>query len=154
MQSERYPSLEIVFTELKSILHQQSDHVDALDSKASIIIGFTALVVGVAVGQAPTAVTYLRAAALLFGLASFLFAVRAFWVRSFKALPRPREFYEQFAGETEEQSMIVLCNLAVDAFEENAAIGNRKAWAIKSSLFALIGSVLLFVLEFVIRGVR
>lgn len=151
MRSERYPSLELVFRELKALLDRQSAHVDALDSKASIVIGFTALVLGVAVGGRGPSGDLATVGVSLGGL-SFLAALTAFWARSFASFPRPREFYEQFVTAEEEQSRVILCNLAVAAFERNAPTLRRKVVALKLSLVLLVGAVGAFVLAFFLEG--
>lgn len=153
MRSERYPSLFLVFDELKALLDRQISHVDALDSKASIVIGFTAVALGITVGRPNEPVGPFVLAGVGLGALAFTAALRAFWVRPFKALPRPREFYAEFASAEEEQSRIVLCNLAVLAFEENARNVTSKARALKFALMLLAGSVIALVLGFFLEGV-
>lgn len=152
MRSDRYPSLEIVFGELKALLERQAAHIDAVDSKASIVIGFTALVLGVAVGGDPPTSPFVTTGVSL-GALSFVTALRAFWVRSYATLPKPREFYVEFAGADEEQSTVVLCNLAVAAFEQNAPILQAKVRTLKLALALLILAIASFVLAFFVEGV-
>lgn len=154
MSTERHPSLTLIFEELTGLLDRQSRHVDALDSKASIVIGFTAVVLGVTVGQRPHLPSTFVLTGVGFGAIAFGFAVWAFWVRRFTTLPRPREFLLEFANVEEEQSRLVLCNLAVASFERNAPTAHRKALALKLSLLALSGSVATFVVGFIAEGVR
>lgn len=153
MCSYQYPSLGLVYEELTALLQRQNAHVDALDSKASIVIGFTAVVLGVAVTHPDTMiVSQAMATAIGLAAASFASALRAFWVRSFATLPEPRRFYEEFAVREVDETQLLLCNLAADAFERNEPHVRSKILWLKTSLLFLAGAVAAVLIAFYTGG--
>jgi hypothetical protein len=52
--SSSYPSLELVYREARALYDRQSEQIDALDTKASIIVGFCGVVLAALFGGLET----------------------------------------------------------------------------------------------------
>lgn len=125
----------------------------ALHPNFPSVVGLTAVVLGVAVTRPDTMiVSQAMATAIGLAAASFASALRAFWVRSFATLPEPRGFYEEFAVREVEDTQLLLCNLAADAFERNEPHVRSKILWLKTSLLLLGGAVAAVLIAFYTGG--
>ena len=147
MTSEAHPSLGLVYEELKELVARQTAHAESLDSKASIVIGFTALVIGVGVGG-PVERPPVLGVAIVSVTASFLLAVAAFWVRPFAASPQPRRLYANYPNLDHDRTLVMLANAAIGVFERNEALLRVKSRSLQASLATLTLSILTLVLAF------
>ena len=155
-------SLDFLFAETKEMVLRQLDRVEALDSKAGLLAGFDGVIITAAVGLLPDIVSIspgrwppwdLRALigigtlGLVAVFVSFIFAAKAFQVRSYKDVVNPKTAYDKWIYWHERESKMQLRANLQDGYEKNEVILNSKAMAIKIATWCLLTGLALFCLS-------
>lgn len=158
-------NVELLYHETRELLLRQIDNMDQIDTKASIIAGFSGLIItsGLSIlpdlpdlaGHSidPTLITVFPACIIVaFGitLLSFALAVWSYRVRSYKEVLNPRSAYNKYMRQPVEQTKVNLLHNLIDSYEKNQKIVDRKASLVHRSMCALFVAVFLYVVVAVI----
>lgn len=137
-------------------LNSQMAQVDALDNKASTMLGIGSLVLpvtaaiavdGAAVNSGCVIGSFLVAAIFFAGL--FVFFFQSFGVRDWDLPPKPQQWKEVSEMATDSQLRHWLGDACTTSFVENARMTDKKARHVQNALFCL-GAELAFTLAGVI----
>ncbi|MCA9905725.1 MAG: hypothetical protein KC547_17840 [Anaerolineae bacterium] len=154
---EMYPSFNLLFTETRDRLIRQISNVESLDSKAGIIAGFDGLIITTMIGlvsglgsiggtilldPVSKAVAVILLLASIVTAASFVFAMRAYRVETFREILEPRAAYEKWLDKPADQSKLQLLHNLIVSYEQNSDIISRKASDIKVALYLLLASLI------------
>lgn len=158
---EEYPSLDLLFSETRDMLIRQLDRIEALDTKAGLLLGFDALVITSVVGllselsgassaRWPPCGLLIVVCVVLLGLiavvASFVFAVKGFGVQDYNDVVNPRTSFDKWKDWTQRQTKMQLRANLEESYELNEQRLKKKANAIQVALWLLLAGLLSFVL--------
>lgn len=116
-------SLRIIIDEARDKLNDQLDSVKNLDSKATVIVSFSGVILTILLTSS-TLNNGSRFAVLIgvFVFLAALLSIAVLLVRSFKRDPNPRNFYTGYANKSHIETLEVLAGSFITSYEEN----NRK----------------------------
>jgi len=148
------PSLHFIFDEVKDRLKAQFQQIDALDTKASIILGFGGLIfINVFISRhlSPSSfLLYYTATSLIF--VSVIFALLGFIPRPYRRDPEPKPLKEKYlSNQPDETRRQVLLNF-IESYDKNKQLIRTKVKLTKTSLSLLLAGLFFVGLSFVIEG--
>lgn len=142
------------------MLLRQWARVEALDNKAGLLAGFDGVIVAAAVGMLPDllkispsslwvgwslwVVVALLALGLIAVLVSFLFAAKAFQVRSYHDVLNPETAYESWIYWHERETKMQLRANLAEGYMQNEKALDSKAAGVRMSLWFLLGGLVSF----------
>ena len=144
-----HPYTDFFITETKEILIRQLNDVNAIDSKASILLGTDAIAVTAALtilistppiqNQYPSNTLFLIlvSATLAAFIASVLFAMLAYRITTYTETINPRAVYEKWADLDEETMKMQYLHNLIGAYEKNSDVIDSKANRVTFSLISL-----------------
>ena len=105
MSEDTYPleTLELVYKEVDSALNRQFQSLDGLNTKASVIVGFIGVILGISLNLYPHRNPYLFGSCMTLFLISIFFALSAYKVESYRRDPEPRKLTENYLKEDSEK---------------------------------------------------
>lgn len=139
-------SLDVVEDVVRRERETQLKHLDALDAKAGVILGFA----GALAALAPANVDVLVDVGRMTSVVGALVAFWAFWPRGYGAV-EVRAFRERYLAAEPIFTRLHLTDSQIAASEEWAATLERKANRLKSSMALLSGAALLVALGLVVE---
>ena len=91
MNEDTYPpeTIELIYLEVKDRLITQFQSVDSLDTKASIVIGFAGVIIGISLNLYPHGNPYLFGSSMTLFLISIAFSFAAYKIESYRRDPEP-----------------------------------------------------------------
>ena len=146
MSEDTYPleTLELVYTEVDSALNRQFQSLDGLNTKASVIVGFIGVILGISLNLYPHSNPYLFGSCMTLFLISIFFALSAYKVESYRRDPEPRKLTENYLKEDSEKVKKKLIDNFIQSVEDNKIKINKKVKYINYSLVLLyIGLIVL-----------
>jgi len=146
MSEDTYPleTLELVYTEVDSALNRQFQSLDGLNTKASVIVGFIGVILGISLNLYPHSNPYLFGSCMTLFLISIFFALSAYKVESYRRDPEPRKLTENYLKEDSEKVKKKLIDNFIQSVEDNKIKINKKVKYINHSLVLLyIGLIVL-----------
>jgi hypothetical protein len=163
-----YPGFDTIFTETRDQLIRQLGRMDSLDNKTGIIAGFDGVIVTAAAGSLaglqgpipsppvwPAMVYRVPVVVLTLGvmavLVSFLCAIKAYRIRTYSEVIKPREAYDQWLTWSAAKTRTQLLHNMIDANEQNETALKDKVESIKTSTWALLAGVSIFSLAVVLH---
>jgi hypothetical protein len=145
---ERLPSLEFLLELVQAERDKQLGHLDALDGKAGIILGFSGLLITLA----PAASAMFRVTGVLAASAAAALALWSFWPRRFPVLePSPLRTY--LRAEAALTQLTVLDTLE-DFVNEGSAVLEGKGLRLRGAMVALAVAVALFAVGIVVNTLQ
>jgi hypothetical protein len=145
-QSECSMSLDIILAENKGQLAWQERQIDALDTKAGVLIGLDTVVLTIMAssGIARGIMIWMRLLVYLALLASVLSLMKGFSVRVWKFPPNPRKFLDACRSWPTQETKMLLAENFADAYETNATQLVRKTQWMKAGLALVVVAVLAY----------
>ena len=146
MSEDTYPleTLELVYKEVGSALNRQFQSLDGLNTKASVIVGFIGVILGISLNLYPHSNPYLFGSCMTLFLISIFFALSAYKVESYRRDPEPRKLTENYLKEDSEKVKKKLIDNFIQSVEANEIKINKKVKYINYSLVLLyIGLIVL-----------
>jgi hypothetical protein len=139
---EKDSSLMIIFTEAERNLDLQFRSIDSLDTKVSLIIGFSGLILAnLMLKRAALGCYAIHYLTIVCVLLSAVLALAAFFPRRFRADPSPQSLMKKYLEKTaDETRRRVLANLA-RSFKMNQSIIRIKVRLMESSFVSLLAGL-------------
>jgi hypothetical protein len=152
MVESKWPSLDLIYDEIKGRLAYQQTQIGALDAKANFGLGsaslLTAGITALQTASRPSLLgDVLTAGALAVYVLVIVFSFCAYRLRSWSVTPNPRQVLEDAAGCLEEETRARLAKQRVADFERNEREISIKAMWVRCELYALLaeGVVLMWI---------
>ncbi len=143
-------TLELIYSEVKDALNIQFQSIDSLNTKASIIIGFVGVIIGISLNLYPYGNSYLFGSCMTFFLVSTFFSFFAYKTESYRRDPEPRQLTKKYLREDNKKVRKQLIDNFIQSYEDNKNRIEKKARHINYSLISLfIGLILLILSMFV-----
>ncbi len=150
----QWPSLELIYDEIKGRLTYQVAQIGALDTKANFGLGSaTLLTAGVATLGETVGTSFIAALLTIAALAVYVlvivivFSFCAYRLRPWSVTPNPRQVLDDAASWSEEETRARLAKQRVEDFERNEREISIKAMWVRRTLYALMfeGALLLLI---------
>ena len=139
-------TLELVYSEVKDALNTQFQSLDGLNTKASVIVGFVGVTIGISLNLYLHSNSYLFGSCMTLFLISIFFALYAYRVENYRRDPEPRKLAENYLREGDKKVKKRLIGNFIQSFENNEIKIKRKGRYINYSLVLLfIGLIVLTV---------
>lgn len=146
MNEDDYPSetLELVYNEVKDALNTQIQSLDGLNTKASVIVGFVGVIIGISLNLYSYSNSYLFGSCMTLFLTSIFFTLRAYRVKSYRRDPEPRTLTEKYLRGGDKKVKKQLIDNFIQSFEDNKTKIEKKVKYINYSIILLfIGLIVL-----------
>ena len=146
MNEDDYPleTLELVYNEVDNALNRQFQSLDGLDTKASVIIGFVGVTLGISLNLYPHSNAYLFGSCMTLFLVSIFFAISAYKVERYRRDPEPRKLTGKCLREDNEKVKKQLIDNFIQSYEDNKIKMGKKVKYINYALILLfIGLIVL-----------
>lgn len=147
--------LELLLDRLESGWDLQLKELEGLDSKITIVLGSTGVLLGLVVAALPylqpneTAFGWGMAAIALLSV-SMVVGIVALWPRTLKVAANTANLWSRYYAKSSEETIAVLGSTIVSAVKENGHIRKQKGWLMRGQMSALLlslGALLLALLK-------
>ena len=144
-------TLELVYGEVKDALNTQFQSLDGLNTKASVIVGFVGVIIGISLNLYSHSNSYLFGSCMTLFLISIFFALSAYTVKSYRRDPEPRKLAENYLREDGEHVKKQLIVNFIQSFEDNEIKVKRKGRYINYSLILLFIGLIVLTLSILVE---
>ena len=144
-------TLELVYGEVKDALNTQFQSLDGLNTKASVIVGFVGVIIGISLNLYSQSNSYLFGSCMTLFLISIFFALSAYTVKSYRRDPEPRKLAENYLREDGEHVKKQLIVNFIQSFEDNEIKVKRKGRYINYSLILLFIGLIVLTLSILVE---
>ena|SRR5690242_15330739 len=134
-----YPSLEQIEAEVERSREEQQKRNEALDAKAGTLLGFSGVLIGLAVGRSHSLWSLSGVIADGFAAVAAGIVHVAFGYPEIGNLPRLRPRYR----EPPEQTRLALVDTKIELYEPREKLLRTKAWLVTASALLLMLAVVL-----------
>jgi len=144
--SEEYPSLDIVFQEIKSKFLEQLSRSDKLTNRGNVLIGFCGFVflffftVRLDLPDRLAPLSYIIFSLLL---TSTISALSAIGLKIYEIPPAPRNLAENYLKVEKDKTKKQLVDNYIDAYEKNQSVLGKRALGIRVSYYTLVLSIII-----------
>ncbi|ODS40781.1 hypothetical protein BEH94_10885 [Candidatus Altiarchaeales archaeon WOR_SM1_SCG] len=143
-------TLDLIYHETKDQLKNQFQALENLNTKASIILGFVAVLLGIIFTNKPIMACHRYCffiMALILFFISLFSAFFAYKVEDYRLGPDPDALYEHYrTDESDEVKEQVIVNF-IESFKENQKRIGKRADRVNVSIFTLCIGLILFVIS-------
>ncbi len=155
MDEDTYPpeTLELVYNEAKDALNTQFQSLDGLNTKASVIIGFVGVIIGISLHLYSQSNLYLFGSCMTLFMISIFFSFSAYKSKRYRKDPEPRALTVKYLMEDDKTVKKQLIDNFIVSFEDNKTKIEEKVKYINLFPHILIYRVNRFNLKYN-RGVR
>lgn len=147
---EPLPSLDVVLSETKAAVDDQSARISALDTKLGVLLGLSGVILAALLGfplirDGNVATKHLLLAAVALVLVSLLSATWGYWIRTYRSLPDPRALREFYLTEEQRKTKLAV----IDYLSEYVYAWNQRRIATKvicthvSFVFVFLGAIII-----------
>ena len=143
--------LELVYNEVKDALKTQFQSLDGLNTKASVIVGFVGVIIGISLNLYSCSNPYLFGSCVTLFLISIFFTLSAYTVKSYRRDPEPRKLAENYMKEDCERVKKQLIVNFIQSFEGNEIKIKRKGRYINYSLILLFIGLIVLTLSILVE---
>ena len=146
MNEDTYSSetLELIYNEVKDRLNTQFQSLDGLNTKASVVIGFVGVIIGISLQLYSQSNTYLFCSCMILFMISIFFSFSAYKIKSYRIDPKPRALTEKYLMEDDKKVKKQLIDNFIESFEDNKNKIEKKGKYINCSLiFLFVGLIVL-----------
>ena len=146
MNEDTYPPemLELVYNAVKDALNMQFQSLEGLNTKASVIIGFVGVIIGISLNLYSDENPHLFIGSVLLFLGAAFLSFFAYKAKSYRRDPKPRKFTEKYLREDDKKVKKQLIDNFIQSYEDNKNRIEKKVKYINYSLILLfIGLIVL-----------
>jgi hypothetical protein len=146
MNEDIYPpeTLELIYNEVRDALNMQFQSMEGLNTKASVIIGFAGVIIGISLQLYSQSNSYLFGSCMTLFMISIFLSFSAYKVKDYKRAPKPRELTVKYLNEDEKKVKKQLIDYFIQSFEDNKTKIEEKVKYINYSLiFLFLGLIVL-----------
>jgi len=153
MNEDDYPpeTLELVYKEVDNALNRQFQSLDGLDTKASVIIGFIGVILGISLNLYPHSNPYLFGLCMALFLISIFFALYAYKVKRYRRDPEPRKLAEKYLEDNAKKVKKQLIDNFIQSYEDNKIKKGKKVKYINYSLIILFIGLIVLTLSILVE---
>lgn len=146
---EILPSLDVVFSETKAALEEQTERLSSLDTRLGVLLGLSGIILVALLGFCSTCgndmtTRWLVIAAVASIVVSILSATWGYWVRKYKVLTNPMALREFYLMEEPEKTKLALVDYLSSVYDWNQ---QRIVVKVKcthiSFVFVLLGALII-----------
>lgn len=153
MNEDDYPSetLELVYNEVKDALNTQLQSLDGLNTKASVIIGFVGVIIGISLNLYSYSNSYLFGSSMTLFLTSIFFTLFAYRVKSYRRDPEPETLTIKYLRDDCKTVKKQLIDNFIQSFKENKIKIDDKVKYINYSLILLFLGLIILTLSIIVE---
>ncbi len=144
-------TLELVYNEVKDALNTQFQSLDGLNTKASVIVGFVGVTIGISLNLYLHSNSYLFGSCMTLFLISIFSALYAYKVENYWRDPEPQKLMEKYLRKDVEHVKRQLILNFIQSFENNEIKIKRKAKYINYSLILLFIGLIVLTLSIIVE---
>lgn len=151
MNEDTYPpeTLEIIYNEVKEALNTQFQSIDSLDTKASVIMGFVGVIIGISLNLYSDKNLLLFVGGMLLFLGAAFLSSYAYMVKGYRKDPEPRGLTEKYLRENDKKVRKQLIDNYIQSFEHNKNEIEKKAKYINYSLALMFIGLISLILSII-----
>jgi len=152
MNEDTYPpeTLELIYNEVKDALNTQFQSVEGLNTKASIIIGFVGVIIGISLNLYSDENHHLFIESMLLFLGAAFLSFFAYKVEGYRRDPEPRKLTEKYLREDDKKVKKQLIDNFIQSFEDNKTKIEEKVKYINYSLILLFIGLIVLILSIIV----
>ena len=152
MNEDTYPpkTLELIYNEVKDRLNIQFQSLDGLNTKASIIIGFVGVIIGISLNLYSDENLHLFIGSMLLFLGAAFLSFSAYKVEGYRRDPEPRKLTEKYLREDDKKVKKQLIDNFIQSFEDNKSRIEKKVKYINYSLILLFIGLIVLILSVIV----
>ena len=152
MNEDTYPpeTLELIYNEVKDALNTQFQSVEGLNTKASVIIGFVGVIIGISLNLYSDENPHLFIGSMLLFLGAAFLSFFAYKVEGYRRDPEPRKLTEKYLREDDKKVKKQLIDNFIQSFEDNKIKIEKKVKYINYSLILLFIGLIVLTLSVVV----
>ena len=153
MNEDDYPSetLELVYNEVKDALNTQLQSLDGLNTKASVIIGFVGVIIGISLNLYSYSNVYLFGSCMTLFLTSIFFTLSAYKVKSYRRDPEPETLTIKYLRDDCKTVKKQLIDNFIQSFKDNEINIDEKVKYINYSLILLFVGLIILTISIIVK---
>jgi len=152
MNEDTYPpeTLELIYNEVKDTLNTQFQSVEGLNTKASVIIGFVGVIIGISLQLYSQSNSYLFGSCMTLFMISIFLSFSAYKVEGYRRDPEPRKLTEKYLREDDKKVKKQLIDNFIVSFEDNKNKIEEKGKNINYSLILLFVGLIVLISSIIV----
>ena len=152
MNEDTYPpeTLELLYNEVKDALNTQFQSVEGLNTKASIIIGFVGVIIGISLNLYPDENSHLFFGSMFLFLGAAFLSFSAYKVEGYRKDPEPRKLTEKYLREDDKKVRKQIIDNFIQSCEDNKNRIEKKVKYINYSLVLLFIGLIVLTLSVIV----
>jgi len=152
MNEDNYPpeTLELIYNEVKDALNTQFQSVEGLNTKASIIIGFVGVIIGISLNLYSDENSHLFIESMLLFLGAAFLSFFAYKVEGYRRDPEPRALTVNYLREDDKKLKKQLIDNFILSYEDNKKRIEKKVKYINYSIMLLFIGLILLTLSVIV----
>lgn len=143
------PSLDVVLSETKAALEDQTERLSSLDTKLGVLLGLSGFILAALLAfplaynvDRPTRWLFIATVVLI--LASLLSATWGYWIREYKAPPSPSVLREFYLMEEPQKAKLAVVDYLCSVYDWNQRLlAGKVKFAHISFVFVLLGALII-----------
>ena len=146
MNEDTYPpeTLELIYNEVKDALNPQFQSMEGLNTKASVIIGFVGVIIGISLQLYSQSNSYLFGSCMILFMISIFFSFSAYKGKRYRKDPAPRALTVEYLMVDDKTDNKQLIDNFIASFEDNKnKIEEKGKYINYSIILLLVGLVVL-----------
>jgi len=144
-------TLDLIYNEVKDRLNTQFQSLEGLNTKASVIIGFVGVIIGISLNLYSDENPHLFIESMLLFLGAAFLSFSAYKVEGYRRDPKPRALTEKYLREDDKKVKKKLIDNFIQSYEDNKNRIEKKGKYINYSLILLFVG-LIFLISSIIVG--
>jgi hypothetical protein len=152
MNEDTYPpeTLELIYNEVKDRLNIQFQSLDGLNTKASVIVGFVGVIIGISLNLYSDENLHLFIGSMLLFLGSAFLSFSAYKIGGYRRDPEPRKLTEKYLREDDKKVKKQLIDNFIQSYEDNKNRIEKKVKYINYSLILLFIGLIVLILSVIV----
>ena len=152
MNEDTYPpeTLELIYNEVKDRLNTQFQSLDGLNTKASVIIGFVGVIIGISLQLYSQSNSYLFGSCMTLFMISIFFSFSAYKIKSYRRDPEPGPLRDEYLTTDDKTVKEQLIANFIESFEENKTKIAEKVKYINYSIILLLVGLIVLILSVIV----
>ncbi|KAF5432677.1 hypothetical protein C5S39_03090 [Candidatus Methanophagaceae archaeon] len=153
MNEDMYPpgkTLELIYNEVKDALNMQFQSIEGLNTKASIIIGFVGVIIGISLQLYSQSNSYLFGSGMTLFMISIFFSFSAYKGKRYRKDPEPRALTVKYLMEDDKTVKKQLIDNFIVSFEDNKTKIEEKVKYINYSIIFLFIGLIVLILSIIV----